>query len=139
MPLTGEYEPSTSDWAREQTERFEKSGGMEGNTLRGMPIMQSDVVNAVAADLEPAQARRAVHFKIRVVTDQDFCIGDLGVHIGGLDVRSSVAIRHPEARRYGANLRQLFVGQGGGNMESNIRHRMALNCHTRCNNRLQQS
>src|SRR3712207_674815 len=39
MPLTGEYEPSTSDWAREQTELFESSGGTEGNTLRGMPII----------------------------------------------------------------------------------------------------
>ena len=46
MPLTGEYEPSTSDWAREQTELFEKSGGTGGNTLRGMPIIVMTSVGA---------------------------------------------------------------------------------------------
>ena len=39
MPLTGEYEPSPSGWARDQAELFERSGGTEGNTLRGMPIV----------------------------------------------------------------------------------------------------
>jgi deazaflavin-dependent oxidoreductase (nitroreductase family) len=37
MPLTGEYEPSTSDWARKQVEEYEGSGGTSGTTLRGMP------------------------------------------------------------------------------------------------------
>ncbi len=46
MPLAGEYEPSPSDWAREQTELFERSGGTEGDTLRGMPIV---VVTSVGA------------------------------------------------------------------------------------------
>ncbi|MDQ3657402.1 MAG: nitroreductase family deazaflavin-dependent oxidoreductase, partial [Chloroflexota bacterium] len=35
MPLAGEYEPSTSDWARKQAELFEGSDGTKGNTLRG--------------------------------------------------------------------------------------------------------
>ncbi|RRQ27628.1 nitroreductase family deazaflavin-dependent oxidoreductase [Rhodococcus sp. Eu-32] len=39
MPLTGEYEPSTSDWAREQAELLEGSGGTEGTSLRGMPVV----------------------------------------------------------------------------------------------------
>ncbi|SNT21906.1 nitroreductase family deazaflavin-dependent oxidoreductase [Rhodococcoides kyotonense] len=39
MPLTGEYEPSTSDWAREQAELLENSGGTEGTTLRGLPVV----------------------------------------------------------------------------------------------------
>ena len=40
MPLTGEYEPSTADWVREQVERYEATGGREANTLRdtGLPI-----------------------------------------------------------------------------------------------------
>lgn len=29
MPLRGEYEPSPSDWAREQVERYEASGGTD--------------------------------------------------------------------------------------------------------------
>ena len=39
MPLTGEYEPSSSDWAREQAEQYEATGGAESNTLRGKPIV----------------------------------------------------------------------------------------------------
>ncbi len=41
MPLTGEYEPSTQDWVREQVERYEATAGREANTLRdtGLPIV----------------------------------------------------------------------------------------------------
>ncbi|WP_415976800.1 nitroreductase family deazaflavin-dependent oxidoreductase [Rhodococcus sp. 077-4] len=39
MPLTGEYEPSSSDWAREQAELYENSGGTEGTSLNGMPVV----------------------------------------------------------------------------------------------------
>ena len=34
MPLTGEYEPSTSDWARENAEQYMASGGTEGTELK---------------------------------------------------------------------------------------------------------
>ncbi|MCM6773284.1 nitroreductase family deazaflavin-dependent oxidoreductase [Nocardia sp. CDC159] len=39
MPLTGEYEPSTSDWAREQAEKYEASNGAEAGTIKGRPIV----------------------------------------------------------------------------------------------------
>jgi F420H(2)-dependent quinone reductase len=41
MSLTGEYEPSTWDWVREQVETYERTGGREANTLldTGMPII----------------------------------------------------------------------------------------------------
>ncbi|WP_255947189.1 nitroreductase family deazaflavin-dependent oxidoreductase [Streptomyces odontomachi] len=39
MPLDGEYEPSPSQRAREQVELFEGSGGREGTTMRGMPVV----------------------------------------------------------------------------------------------------
>jgi deazaflavin-dependent oxidoreductase (nitroreductase family) len=41
MPLTGEYEPSTADWVREQVETYEATGGREANTLRdtGIPVI----------------------------------------------------------------------------------------------------
>ena len=41
MTLTGEYQPSPSDWVREQVEQYERSGGREANTLRdtGMPVI----------------------------------------------------------------------------------------------------
>jgi F420H(2)-dependent quinone reductase len=41
MALSGEYDPSPSEWVREQVERYERSAGTEGNTLldTGMPIV----------------------------------------------------------------------------------------------------
>jgi F420H(2)-dependent quinone reductase len=41
MPLSGEYEPSSSAWVRDQVAAYEASGGQEANTLRdrGLPIV----------------------------------------------------------------------------------------------------
>jgi F420H(2)-dependent quinone reductase len=41
MPLQGEYEPSPSEWVREQVAEYEASGGERANTLldTGMPIV----------------------------------------------------------------------------------------------------
>ena len=39
MPLTGEYEPSTSEWARDQVELYESSGGTAGTTMRDRPVI----------------------------------------------------------------------------------------------------
>lgn len=39
MPLTGEYEPSTTDWVRKQAELLEGSGGREGTSLNGMSVI----------------------------------------------------------------------------------------------------
>ncbi len=39
MPLQGEYEPSPTEWVRKQVELIESSGGTEGTTLRGMPVV----------------------------------------------------------------------------------------------------
>ncbi len=39
MPLTGDYEPSTQQWVRDQVELYESSGGRDGTTLRGMPVV----------------------------------------------------------------------------------------------------
>jgi deazaflavin-dependent oxidoreductase (nitroreductase family) len=39
MPLHGEYAPSAAEWVRDQVELIESSGGTEGTTLRGMPVI----------------------------------------------------------------------------------------------------
>lgn len=41
MPLDGDYEPSPSQWVRDQVEAYERSGGQEANTLRdtGLPVV----------------------------------------------------------------------------------------------------
>ena len=61
MPLTGEYEPSTSDWAREQAELFESSGGTRGTTLRGMPIVLLTTVGAQSGKLRKTPLMRVEH------------------------------------------------------------------------------
>ncbi len=61
MPLTGEYEPSTSDWARTQMELFESSGGTKGNTLRGMPIIVVTSVGSKTGKLRKTPLMRVEH------------------------------------------------------------------------------
>ncbi len=61
MPLTGDYEPSTSDWAREQAELFEGSGGAKGNTLRGMPIILLTSIGAESGKLRKTPLMRVEH------------------------------------------------------------------------------
>ena len=61
MPLTGNYEPSPSDWARDQVERFEASGGTEANTMRGMPIVVLTSVGAKSGKLRKTPLMRVEH------------------------------------------------------------------------------
>ncbi|MGL4340016.1 MAG: nitroreductase family deazaflavin-dependent oxidoreductase [Rhodoglobus sp.] len=61
MPLTGEYEPSTSDWAREQAELYEATGGAEGGDLRGMPIIVLTTVGAKSGKLRKTALMRVEH------------------------------------------------------------------------------
>src|SRR5829696_4183471 len=61
MQLIGEYEPSTSDWARRQAETFEQSNGAKGNTLRGMPIILLTTVGAKSGKLRKTPLMRVEH------------------------------------------------------------------------------
>jgi F420H(2)-dependent quinone reductase len=61
MPLTGEYQPSTSDWARKQAETFERTRGAEANTLRGRPIVLVTSVGARSGRLRKSPLMRVEH------------------------------------------------------------------------------
>lgn len=61
MPLTGEYAPSTSDWAREQAERYEASGGAEANEIMGKPIVLLTSVGAKSGLLRKTPLMRVEH------------------------------------------------------------------------------
>ena len=61
MPLTGEYEPSPSDWAREQAEKFEASGGTEAADLQGRPIILLTSVGAKSGKLRKTPLMRVEH------------------------------------------------------------------------------
>ena len=61
MPLTGEYEPSTSDWARKQAELYEATDGREGGDLRGMPVIVMTSVGAKTGKLRKNALMRVEH------------------------------------------------------------------------------
>jgi deazaflavin-dependent oxidoreductase (nitroreductase family) len=61
MPLTGEYEPSTADWARRQVELFEATDGAQGDTLRGRPIIVLTSVGAKSGRLRKTPLMRVEH------------------------------------------------------------------------------
>ena len=49
MTHQGEYEPSPSEWVREQVEAYERSGGREANVLRGHAEWPIVVITSVGA------------------------------------------------------------------------------------------
>jgi deazaflavin-dependent oxidoreductase (nitroreductase family) len=61
MPLTGEYEPSTEEWARKQAETYEATDGREANTLRGVPIVVLTSVGAKSGRLRKNALMRVEH------------------------------------------------------------------------------
>src|SRR3954447_10426297 len=61
MPLSGQYAPSTSDWAREQAEAYEASGGEQAGDLRGMPVIVLTTVGAKSGLLRKTALMRVEH------------------------------------------------------------------------------
>lgn len=61
MPLTGEYEPSTSDWARENAELYMASGGKEGTELKGKPVILLTTVGAKTGKIRKTPLMRVEH------------------------------------------------------------------------------
>src|SRR4051812_37499883 len=61
MPLSGEYAPSTDDWAREQAEAYEASGGAAAGDLRGMPVIVLTTRGAKTGLLRKTALMRVEH------------------------------------------------------------------------------
>ncbi|MCW2724668.1 MAG: nitroreductase [Frankiales bacterium] len=61
MPLDGEYEPSTAQWVRDQVEQYESSGGTEGTTLRGLPVIVLTTRGAKSGKLRKVPLMRVEH------------------------------------------------------------------------------
>lgn len=61
MPLVGEYEPSTSDWARKQAEQFEATSGEMGGDMRGMAIILITSIGAKSGKLRKTPLMRVEH------------------------------------------------------------------------------
>ncbi|MBP3037490.1 nitroreductase family deazaflavin-dependent oxidoreductase [Arthrobacter sp. zg-ZUI100] len=61
MPLTGEYAPSTSKRSRDQAELIESSGGSQGTTLGGRPVILLTTVGAKSGKLRKTPLMRVEH------------------------------------------------------------------------------
>jgi F420H(2)-dependent quinone reductase len=61
MPLSGEYAPSPSDWARKQAERYEATDGADANTMQGRPVVVLTSVGARTGLLRKTPLMRVEH------------------------------------------------------------------------------
>src|ERR1700761_7016264 len=61
MPLEGEYEPSPSAWVRDQVKQYEESGGTEGTTLRGLPVIILTTKGAKSGKVRKSPLMRVEH------------------------------------------------------------------------------
>ncbi|MFE2516683.1 nitroreductase family deazaflavin-dependent oxidoreductase [Streptomyces mirabilis] len=63
MPLEGEYEPSTTQWVREQVDVYESSGGTKGTTLgdTGRPVVVMTTRGAKSGKIRKAPVMRVEH------------------------------------------------------------------------------
>ncbi|GAA5061749.1 nitroreductase family deazaflavin-dependent oxidoreductase [Streptomyces similanensis] len=63
MPLEGEYEPSPTQWVREQVELYESSGGTEGTTLKdtGLPVILLTTRGARSGRIRKTPLMRVEH------------------------------------------------------------------------------
>ncbi|MYS94585.1 MULTISPECIES: nitroreductase family deazaflavin-dependent oxidoreductase [Streptomyces] len=63
MPLQGEYEPSPTQWVRNQVELYESSGGTQGTTLQGskMPVVVLTSRGARSGKLRKTPVMRVEH------------------------------------------------------------------------------
>ena len=61
MPLHGEYEPSPAQWVRDQVEQYESSGGTEGTTMKGMPVIVLTTRGARSGRIRKTPLMRVEH------------------------------------------------------------------------------
>ncbi|WP_323794425.1 nitroreductase family deazaflavin-dependent oxidoreductase [Nocardioides sp.] len=61
MTLQGEYEPSPSEWVRDQVALYERTGGTEGNTMRDVPIVVFTSRGAKSGKLRKTPLMRVQH------------------------------------------------------------------------------
>ncbi len=61
MPVHGEYEPSPSTWAADQAELIESSGGTEGTSLQGRPVVLLTTRGAKSGKVRKTPLMRVEH------------------------------------------------------------------------------
>jgi F420H(2)-dependent quinone reductase len=60
MPLSGDYEPSTTDWVREHVEKIEESGGRVAE-MQGKPVILLTTIGAKSGKIRKTPLMRVEH------------------------------------------------------------------------------
>jgi F420H(2)-dependent quinone reductase len=60
MPLSGEYEPSASEWVRDHVDKIEQSGGAAAE-LNGKPVIVLNTIGAKSGKLRKTPLMRVEH------------------------------------------------------------------------------
>jgi F420H(2)-dependent quinone reductase len=61
MAVDAEYEPSPAQWVRDQVEEIESSGGTQGTTMRGMPVVLMTMRGAKSGKVRKVPVMRVEH------------------------------------------------------------------------------
>jgi deazaflavin-dependent oxidoreductase (nitroreductase family) len=61
MTLQGEYVPSPSQWVRDQVELYEGSGGTDGTTMKGKPVVLVTSMGAHSGKIRKTPLMRVEH------------------------------------------------------------------------------
>ncbi len=61
MPLTGDYEPSAAQWARDQVDLYESSGGTQGTDMNGLPVIILTSLGAKSGKVRKTPLMRVEH------------------------------------------------------------------------------
>jgi F420H(2)-dependent quinone reductase len=99
MPLTGEYKPSTSAWARDQAETYEQTNGAEGGLLHGVPIIVLTTVGAKTGGLRKTALMRVEHDGSYLVVASKGGAPDEPAWAGNMRKNSHVELQDGAVRR----------------------------------------
>ncbi len=58
MPIQGEYAPSPTDFVRKQVEDYERTGGVEGGTMMGLPVIILTTLGATSGKIRKTPLMR---------------------------------------------------------------------------------
>src|SRR5882757_2560533 len=61
MPLSGEYEPSPSDWVRDHADKIIESGDTAGMDMKGKPIILLTTIGAKSGKVRKTPLMRVEH------------------------------------------------------------------------------
>ncbi|WP_040778771.1 nitroreductase family deazaflavin-dependent oxidoreductase [Nocardia pneumoniae] len=61
MPLSGEYQRGAVEWAADQADRIMQSGGTEGTTIMGMPVVLLTTIGNKTGKLRKTPLMRVEH------------------------------------------------------------------------------